>query len=118
MVGRWPNTPQPALIEIAPGIRVNVAQLEDTVNIYPGETQNLDIAIRADDDEECYGWNNEAYFSNPVWRNPDWKLKSGRYLVRVIITSSGQKKDGWFRLENSAGRRDFRLQPYAPKFPH
>jgi len=42
----------------------------------------------------------------------------GRYLVRVGISSSGQKCVGWFRLENSTSRTDFRLEPYSPKFHH
>jgi|SRR5215469_10589949 len=122
MDGRWSNTPEPvpiALPATAPGAQRLVLMPEwRRIDVYPGESELLDIAIRADNDAECYGWNNEAYFSSPMWRNPSWKLDRGRYLVRVIITSSGQKCVGWFRLENNTSRTDFRLEPYSPKFQH
>jgi|GEM_PF-6151443 len=75
------------------------------------ESELLDIGARFDKDEECYGWNNEAYFSDPLWRNPNWKLRRARYLVKVTITSSGQKCVGAFRLVNDVARTDFRLEP-------
>jgi hypothetical protein len=84
---------------------------ESRIDVYPGESQLLDVAARFDDDEDCYGWNNEAYFSNPLWRNPAWRLPRGRYLARVEVTSSGQKCIGLFRLINDVARRDFRLEP-------
>jgi hypothetical protein len=119
MEGRWPNTPELVPIVIPPagpgGQPVVLIPQSRGVDVYPGESEPLDIAFRADNDTECYGWNNEAYFSTPPWRNPRWKLDRGRYLVRVIVTSSGQKCTGWFRLENSVGRDSFRLEPYTPR---
>ena len=122
MEGRWSGTPEPMPIVLptsAPQAQQIVLVPEwRRVDVYPGENELLDIAIRADDDAECYGWNNEAYFSSPVWRNPNWKLDRGRYLVQVTITSSGQKSVGWFRLENSVSRTDFRLEPYSARSQH
>jgi hypothetical protein len=120
MEGRWSNTPEPAPIVIALGTPQGqqialMPQPRGWVDVQPGESELLDIAIRADNDTECYGWNNEAYYSKPRWRNPYWRLPSGRYLVRVIVTSAGQKCVGWFRLENRVGRDSFRLEPYTPK---
>jgi hypothetical protein len=116
---RWASTPEPVPIVLAPATpqaqQLVLIPEGRGVDVYPGESELLDIAIRADDYAECYGWNNEAYFSSPVWRNPNWKLDRGRYLVRVIITSSGQKCIGWFSLENSVGRAAFRLEPYSPQ---
>ena len=121
MEGRWSSTPEPTPIVLAPapsqGQQIAlIPPARGWVDIYPGEGELLDIAIRADNDAECYGWNNEAYFSSPIWRNPHWRLDRGRYLVRVTITSSGQRCVGWFVLENSVGRTDFRLEPYSPRF--
>ena len=118
MEGRWPSTPEPLPIVISPATPdaqplVLIPQSRG-VDVYPGESELLDIAMRADTDTECYGWNNEAYFSTPLWRNPRWRLDRGRYLVRVIVTSYGQKRIGWFRLENAAGRDSFRLEDYTP----
>jgi hypothetical protein len=119
MEGRWPSTPEPLPIVIAPatpdGQPLVLIPQSRGVDVYPGERELLDIAFRADEDAECYGWNNEAHFSTPTWRNPNWKLDRGRYLVRVIVTSSGQKCVGWFRLENSVGRDSFRLEPHTPR---
>jgi hypothetical protein len=93
MNGRWAGSPQPVpLPVIGPGgqqfqlIDYERLTLASRIDVYPGEKEILDIAIRADTDAECYGWNNEAYFSNPIWRNPAWKLSSGRYLVRVVVS--------------------------------
>lgn len=122
MEGRWPNTPEPVPIVIPPaapgGEPLVLIPQSRGVDIYPGESELLDIAMRADNDTECYGWNNEAYFSTPPWRNPNWRLDRGRYVVRVIVTSSGQKCIGWFRLENGAGRDSFRLEHHTPRFRH
>jgi hypothetical protein len=120
MEGRWVSTPEPVAIPVGPvdpqgRVLALIPETRGWVNVYPGENELLDIAIRVDDDAECYGWNNEAYFSTPQWRNPSWRLGPGRYLVRVIVTSSGQKCTAWFSLENSVGRTAFRLEPYTPR---
>jgi hypothetical protein len=120
MDGRWASTPEPAPLVLPsatpPGQHLVLIPEWRAVDIYPGDSELLDVVFRADNDAECYGWNNEAYFSSPVWRNPNWKLDRGRYLVRVTVSSSGQKCLGWFRLENSVSRTDFRLEPYTPRF--
>jgi hypothetical protein len=84
--------------------------LASRVDVYPGETERLDIVGKFDNDSECYGWSNESYFSNPAWRNPNRQLQSGRYLVHVIIVSSGERHTGVFRLINDVPRQDFRLE--------
>ena len=78
-------------------------------NCYPGSKEAIDVAARFDDDEECYGWSNETYLPGKGWRNEDWKLPKGRYLVTVTVYSAGEKVAGAFKLENSVGRKDFRL---------
>jgi hypothetical protein len=122
MEGRWASTPEPLPIVLAPatpqGQQLVLIPQSRGVNVYPGESELLDIAMRADNETECYGWNTEAYFSSPLWRNPNWRLDRGRYLVRVIGTSSGQTCTRWFRLENSVGRSDFRLEPYTLRSRH
>jgi hypothetical protein len=80
------------------------------IDIHAGEDVPLDVAVRCDQDQECYGWNNWSYWSNPPWRNPQWKLEKGRYLVEVMVTSSGQTCRGLYRLINDVPRSDFRLE--------
>ena len=79
------------------------------VDVYPGESRVLNLAVRFDNEDECFGWCNESYFSKPIWRNPEWQLPRGRYLVRVTITSAGQRCTGTFRLVNDVPVADFRI---------
>jgi hypothetical protein len=122
MEGRWSRTPEPVvqiLTVPVPGTPQGqqvalIPQLRNWVDINPGESELLDIVMRPDNDPECYGWNNEAHLT-PKWRNLKWKLAPGRYLARVIVTSSGQKCVRWFQIENSVGRASFRLEDYNPR---
>jgi len=121
MTARWAGSPEPLPIQALAGERVRIQifdavrlTTESRIDVYPAESQLLDVVSRFDEDGDCYGWNNEAYFSNPPWRNPDWRLERGRYLLRVEVTSSGKKCVGSFRLINDVARRDFRLEPATP----
>ena len=121
MVIRWPDSPQPIPstfhFDGKKGYIVDPTRLtlEQRIDVFPGECANIDVACRYDNDEECYGWNNESYFSDPLWRNPSWKLSKGRYLVYISIISSGQKCTGLFRLINDVGIKDFRLENALPQ---
>ncbi|HTT22859.1 MAG TPA: hypothetical protein VMG82_28270 [Candidatus Sulfotelmatobacter sp.] len=89
---RWSNSPElvPSRIVnmsgVVQGQIIDVAKLtpEYRIDVYPGEEEILDVAVRHDADEDCYGNNNEQYFSSPPWRNPRWKLSKGRYLACII----------------------------------
>jgi hypothetical protein len=116
MTVRWSSSPQPVgsqVTDLKGQIQFVIQDFARTaearMDVYPGEEEILDIAARFDEEPDCYGWNNDAYLFN--WRNPNWRLSSGRYLVRVVITSSGQKCFGKFRLINDVSRTDFRLEP-------
>ncbi|MGC2333431.1 MAG: hypothetical protein WA581_18420 [Candidatus Acidiferrales bacterium] len=119
MTGRWSNSREPVAIPIVDSKGAPQFQLidpdrlggESRIDVYPGENELLDVAARFDDEEDCYGWNNESYFCRPPWRNQNWQLRRNRYLVKVTITSSGQKCVGTFRLINDVPRSDFRLEP-------
>ena len=118
MDGRWAGSQQPVPLPVLgpQGQQFEILDfarltLQSRIDIYPGQSQPLDIVNRADNDEECYGWNNETYFSTPRWRNPNWRLPPERYLVKVIISSSGQEFTDCFRLINNVRRTDFRLEP-------
>jgi hypothetical protein len=118
---RWSATPEPAPLQfIVDKTRVaffdpSKATIESRVDVYPGESQRLDVAVKLDDEAECYGWSNLNYFSNPVWRHPDWRLSPGRYLVNVTIVSSGESANALFRLIADVPRKDFRLEPAQPR---
>lgn len=114
---RFARSPQPLPIEVVIGdIRGAVLDpsrltSDSRVDVYPGEMTPLDIAVKFDGETEAYGWSNLSYVSAPPWRHPDWKLPPGRFLVAVIVFSSGQKCEGLFRLLNEGGPKDFRLEP-------
>lgn len=118
MQGRWARDEQPVKSDI---LNLNGEKVFELVNIaaliirsrkdiYAGEREILDIALRADEDDECYGWNDESYASIPAWRNPRWRLPSGRYVIKVSVQESGRNHVGYFRLMNNDRRVDFRLE--------
>ena len=117
---RWSGSPEPVAIHvvvddkrftIADPARITLTSRRD---VYPGESERLDVVARFDNEDECYGWNNDSYFSNPPWRNPDWSLSPDRYIVKVTVVSAGEKCTGIFRLINDVAQRDFRLEPALP----
>lgn len=118
---RWPESPEPIpLVFQLDGRQASIIDparmvLEQRKDILPGEKQKIDVACRFDRDDDCYGWNNESYFSNPPWRNPSWKLSKSRYLVSVTLFSSGQKCKGLFRLINDVGIEAFRIENALPE---
>jgi hypothetical protein len=69
MEGRWSGSPEPNPLPIVDPsgrqsqIIVDFSRLilESRIEIYPGQDRTLDVAVRFDSDEECYGWNNEVY---------------------------------------------------------
>lgn len=122
MTGRWsgPVEPIPTIQVSGDRNQIFISNLGSSTiattrkDIYPGEGASLDIAARFDSDEACFGWNDEAYFSNPTWRNPRWKLLSGRYLVKVELTSAGDKAINYYRLINDTDITSFRLEQAQP----
>ena len=80
------------------------------IDIPPGESEILDLAVRCDEDEDAIGWNNESY-NPPLWKNPRWKLQKGRYLVSVTVRSAGQRWAADFDLNNQISRGEFLLTP-------
>ncbi len=117
MAGRWAGTPEPTTIPVVgpSGIQFQIVDFvrlttDSRIDIQPGEGTALDVAARFDDEDECYGWNNEAYFVSTPWRNPNWRLDKGRYLVRAVVISAGQRYQFEARLVNDTSRTDFRLE--------
>lgn len=116
MAIRWSSAPEPLPMTIfLENKRVSFFDpskfyLNQRVDIYPGENQTLDVVSRFDDEKECFGWNNESYFAQPSWRNPDWKISEGRYLINIHVISSGDHCSRIFRLINNVPMGDFRLE--------
>ena len=120
MIIRWAGTPEPNPLIIQIGntqglvfdpVRITHMQKMD---VYPGESAEIDVAARFDNEPECYGWSNESYFSSPPWRTTAWCLMPGRYIVRVSVLSSGETISSLFRLVNDVAQHDFRLEDALP----
>jgi hypothetical protein len=114
---RWIRSPEPVPIQAnLGGQRLAIfdpVRLTPELNwdIYPGMEELFDVAARFDADTDCFGWSNESYFCTPIWRNPNWRVPPGRYLVKVEVFSSGKRCEGLFRLINDVQIGDFRLEP-------
>ena len=108
--------PSPFVLGNQQGMLWDIGRLSapQRMDIPVGTAEPVDVAGKFDDDDDCYGWNNETYFSNPHWRNPAWRLPHGRYLVHVVVRSQGETAEGTFRLANDVPRGDFRLEPAMP----
>ena len=117
---RWSGSPEPiALTLIIDGKRSSLwdpsrFSMEPCMDVYPDEAARLDIVARFDNEVFCYGWSNQSYFSDPIWRNRDWKLLPNRYLVKVLIKSSGANCVGIFRIINDVPQNAFRLEVASP----
>jgi hypothetical protein len=115
MQGRWSKTPEPAVMQTTIGDKRIVlvpigVQSDSRKDIYPSDSELLNVVAKFDEEADCFGWNNDSYFSNPIWRNTDWRLSAGRYLVRIEVSSSGEKVTSLFRLINDVPQGDFRLE--------
>jgi len=112
---RWSDSDEPLSLQVLPdgkaALIFDAAKYNAAFrrNCYPGNKESIDVVARFDNDKECYGWSNETYLLGKGWRNDDWKLPKGRFLVKVTVYSSGETVVGVFKLENSIGRKDFRL---------
>ncbi len=115
---RWSGAGDPFSPHIAPDGRV--VQMLDPVkyqasfwrNCHPSVPEMVDIAARFDNDKECYGWTTGNYLCQ--WRNPDWKIPKGRYLVVITVETAGEKVKEVCQLENSVGKKGFRLLNATP----
>jgi hypothetical protein len=118
MIGRWASSPEPLVAHLptddgTAAVLTNPAALKSTVDVYPSEAEVLDVAVKFGEEEDCYGWNDETYFFAD-WRNPNWRLGHGIYLVEVTVRSSGKKCRDYSRLCNDGGSRVFRLDKPTP----
>jgi hypothetical protein len=124
MAVRWSGSPQPIPLEVITDDHRHFQifdplrlTLESRIDIYPGEDELLDVVARHNNEPECYGWNNEAYLQPAVWRTPAWRIPPGRYLIKIDLSSSGQKCSRVFRLINDVARADCRLELPQPNDP-
>lgn len=112
---RWGGSDEPLMFQLMPdksaALVFDYSKYNSSFyrNCFPGIKEPIDVAVRFDDDIDCFGWTSENYFPDKGWRNPAWKLPKARYLVKITVHSSGKTVSAVFQLENTATRKDFRL---------
>ena len=120
---RWINSPEPLPIRATIGnqqlVIFDPVRLTPELHrdVFPGTEEIFDIAARFDLDVDCFGWSNENYFSNPLWRNPNSRIMKGQFFIKVEIQSSGKKCIGTFRLFNDATIDEFHFESTIPSVP-
>jgi hypothetical protein len=114
MAARWASgSPEPTVVHVQTPTGVvpvltNPQELKATVDIYPGDAEQLDVAIRVDQEQHAYAWNDETYFHQD-WRNQNRRLGHDRYLIEVSVSSSGRRCTAWFRIDNDGPFTSFNL---------
>ncbi|MDE0685086.1 MAG: hypothetical protein OXI63_19350 [Candidatus Poribacteria bacterium] len=108
---RWTESTEPHnAVQQYGYLDTDLMRVNSRRDIQPGETELMDVIARFDDESSCYGWNNESYYCSPLWRNPRWEIKPGRYISRVEIRTSGRKFVQYFRLCNEGAINSFRIE--------
>ena len=116
MAARWSASPQPVPLQFRLGdltaaiLDPNRFNLTSEIDVPAGEAESMGVVGRFDDDSDCYGWSNESYFGEPLWRNQNWRLPKGEYLVQVTVRASGEKCSEVFRLLNDGSVSELRLE--------
>jgi hypothetical protein len=80
------------------------------MDVYSRKPQLLDIAVRFDNEPECYGWTTKNY-THLRWRNPEWRLAPNRYLVKIDVDADAAATSATFLLINDATGFRLKAQP-------
>jgi len=105
---KWSKKPR---LEVYPGGTEIEHPLYEVsyIDVHPGEEESLDVVARFDNDSECYGWNNEAYYFK--WRNKFWEIKGpDDYFTRVKVISAGLRCEEVFKVHIGSDPDDFKLE--------
>ena len=110
MTARWAESPEPQLItfDVEGGKAAKIIGYQNTIDIPPADSTQVDIVARIKGDENCYGWNNESYLYN--WKHPKWVINPGRYIAVVRVKTGGRQFREAFLIVNDVPFGDFRLE--------
>ena len=103
--GRWCDTKQPSYLEQGTPMReLHSVDFEES-----GLEHELDIALKYQDEEVCYAFNNTSY-SAPMWKNPNFELHGERFQVRVRLKGQMVDKEWWFTLHNLGRNQGLKIE--------
>ena len=107
MAGRWAETDQPGTLDYK---AITNDEITMSAN---GRPYKLDIVMKYDEDDECYGHNNETPSkAQSDFRDKDKKLGIGRYAVLIRVRgSNGLVEPFWFHLVNSGKGKPIEFTP-------
>ena len=88
MKGRWAGTLE--LPFASPSDRMRLANYPEPETVFVGKSVILDIFAKFEQDNEAYGWNNEAYLHS--WRTPHYKLDPGNYEIEITLIGINSEK--------------------------
>lgn len=86
MKGRWSETLELAYTDNYN--RIRLANFPEPISLYPGDNKILDVFAKFESYDHAYGWNNEAYLDNNLWKTETYKLNPGDYSIEVIIAGT------------------------------
>lgn len=107
---RWTSQPEPLIPVVDsghPGRMIDPARLVAArkIDVHRHEDQRIPIAIKYEGEEDCYIFSNESY-SFQKGQNPDWRLGTGVYRIRLTVYYERGCLSEDFEFGNSGPSRD------------
>lgn len=99
--GKWDRLPEPLGPIQAGGfssVWPALIPYTETLSIRPGDSETFCLMLK-DSEDPCYAYNARSYLHN--YKNPQWQLPVGEYLVDVDIKSENARKHERFRIRNN-----------------
>ena len=123
MIGRWASTPEPVtpLALLRGGEQhdivtvIDLAKTVDTVDIPPGSYDVLDVLVRVQGRDDCWGWHNRTIGRDDAAPEHRFVLQAGRYRALIRAQTAGRQFDYVVRIVNDVPFEDFRLEQVNPQ---
>lgn len=111
---RWRNSLEPEQ-GAQKLLKQHFSRILPRIDVYPGESERMDVVTKIEEDMEAYGWNNESYFVDRM-RNTRYRLpKDNTYLIAAYALSSGNRCMSIFYFENSGAGGSISIREYTDK---
>lgn len=121
--GKWDRGPQPLLYAPVPLRVLSDGRIEtkvhefphdflipfsEVLDVYPSipEPEGFCIAVKYNNEQECYAFSSWSYLKGVGHRVNEWKLNSGEYAVEIELTYSGKRFAENFCLINTGTQMD------------